>query len=76
MTDQQDRIYYACSEVAGSFIAIKHGDTGYYETTVYTQEHADELNKRQGITDNEVKAAKACSMFDCWRNFDKLASRS
>ena len=69
------RVYYAPHTTEpGEFIAIQHGMTGYYPSTVYTQEHADTLNERQGITRAEVAAAVTCSMFDCWHNFDKIAT--
>lgn len=71
------RIYYAKHPSGtGDFIAVKHGATGYYKTTVYTQEHAETLNERQGIKPAEVKAAVTCSMFDCWQNFDKLTAEN
>ena len=42
------------------------------KTTVYTQDHADTLNERQGVTPAQVQAAVICSMFNCWQNFDKI----
>lgn len=68
------RIYYAPHpSEKGTFVAIKDGETGYFASTVYTQEHADLLNSRQGISPAEVEAAVICSMFDNWRNFRTIA---
>ena len=70
-----NRVYYAPHpSETGEFIAIQHAMTGYYPSTVYTQDHADTLNERQGITRAEVAAAVTCSMFDCWHNFAKIAA--
>lgn len=57
------------------FIALREGETGYYKTTVYTQDHADCLNQRQGITPAQLEAAQMCSMFGNWDRFDRIAAR-
>lgn len=57
---------------SGVFIAIKHGESFYSTTTVHSQGHADELNRRQEITPAEVEAAEMCSIFGCWDNFDSI----
>ena len=69
------KTYIAKSDLTGDYIAVVHGETGYHATTVYTQEHADTLNERQGNTEAEVKAAVTCSMFDCWDKFQNLADK-
>ncbi|MDP7675119.1 MAG: hypothetical protein QGI31_09900 [Dehalococcoidia bacterium] len=51
------------------FIAVVHGETGYHATTVYTQDHADELNRMQGHSAEQVDAAMTCSMFGTWDKF-------
>ena len=51
------RVYFTRNVVSGDFIAIKHGETGYYSTTVYDQDHADELNRRNGVTAEECEQA-------------------
>jgi len=69
------RVYYAQHPTTGEFIAIRHNEPGYYASTVYTQDHADTLNQRQGITPAELDAAIVCSMFDNWRDFAKITAR-
>ena len=70
------RVYYAPHPSKdGEFIAIKEGESGYYASTVYTQDHADILNQRQGITESELEAAIMCSMFDCWRRFYQIVTK-
>ena len=57
------------------FIIITEGVQGYrYTAMTRDQETADNLNRRQGITPAQVQAAIACSMFDCWKNFDKITA--
>ena len=59
-------IYTVLHELTGEFISIKHGETGYYETTVYDQDHADELNRRNGVTAEQCEQAITCSMTGNW----------
>lgn len=69
------RVYYAEHPTEdGKFIAVRHGEAGYYASTVYTQDHANTLNERQGISPAEVEAAVICSMFDNWRKFETIAA--
>ena len=70
-----NRIFFAKHSTTGKFIAVTEGETGYNETTVETQEHADVLNERMGNTPAEVEAAVVCSMFDNWDSFEKIAAR-
>jgi len=56
----------------GQFIAVKHGETGYYKTTVYDQGHADVLNSRQSLTPADCEAAESCSMFNTWVDFEGI----
>jgi hypothetical protein len=75
-----DRIFFAPPSHAPAsgidcFLGINEGETGYNETTVYDQDHADVLNKRQGITPAMVEAAVTCSMFNTWSQFDAMTER-
>ena len=56
------------------FIAIKHGELSYAPTTVYTQSHADELNRISGVTQAQAEAAVICSMFNTWDTFEGLSA--
>ena len=69
-----DRIFYTCHPEGfdDKFIGIKEGETGYHATTVYDQAHAQELNRRQGITDYQVQSAIICSMFGSWHRFEEM----
>lgn len=67
-----DTFIFELNTQPGTFIAAKRGETGYYSTTVYHQDHADELNRRSGHSPAQVEAAEMCSMFNCWQNFDKI----
>lgn len=69
-----NRVYFARRESTGEIIGIRHGETGFYETTVYDQAHANVLNERQGIEPHEVEAAVACSVMDSWSNFAGIAA--
>lgn len=60
------KVYFTRNVVNGEFIAIRHGETGYYGTTVYDQDHADELNRRNGVTAEECEQAILCSMTGDW----------
>jgi hypothetical protein len=65
-------VYFIKEAASGTFVAIRHGEQGYHPTTVYTQEHADCLNQRQGNTEAELEAATICSMFGNWENFSNI----
>lgn len=68
----ETKTYFAQLPSTGEFIGIKHGETGYYRTTVYDQEHANHLNEGQGISPQQVQAALECSMVGNWEKFDSL----
>ncbi len=69
-----DTFIFELNTQPGTFIAVKRGETGYYSTTVYDQDHADVLNQRAGHSPAQVQAAETCSMFDSWQNFDKIVA--
>ena len=63
------------SSAAHDFIIITQGETGYRNASPFmTREQADKHHKHHNITPAQVQAAIACSMFDCWQNFDKIAA--
>ena len=62
--------FYFENGVTGEIVAAKRGQTGYYETTVYTVEHAEALNQLNGHSPEEVKAAEICSMLGGWEHFE------
>lgn len=70
-------IYYAPrpegSDSASPIIKIMHGVQGYWNAAV-SPENAAELNRRAGHSAGNIEAAIACSMFDCWHNFDKISA--
>jgi len=66
--------FFELNSQPGIFVAATHGETGYHTTTVYHQDHADELNRRSGHSPAQVQAAETCSMFDSWENFDKITA--
>lgn len=68
-----NRIYYAKHIDTGRIILITHGQNGYCETKVVSEQHARILNRGLGNTEGDVEAAVMCSMFDCWQDFDHLA---
>lgn len=77
-TENKDRIYFC--ELPGGFgvedepqiVAVRYGETQYNETTVYTRDHMAEMNRRQGITDNDAQTAMTCSMFNLWDKFGSM----
>ena len=68
------RTFFLKNAATGEFVAVKEGETGYYETTVYTQDHADTLNERAGHSPGEIAAAEFCSMFG-WDNFNEMVEK-
>lgn len=70
-----DKAYYVENEENGDFVAVLHGKSGYYATNLRSETERQLANKIHGITENEAKAARACSMFDLWDKFDQMVKK-
>ena len=68
------RNYFVRETNGDDFIAIKHGEHCYYQTTVYDQCHADRLNLQAGVTRGMARAAQFCSATRSWGAFEKLSA--
>lgn len=51
------------NRATGEYIAVYEGESGYYQTRIYDADHAREVNKQLGITEEERLALEAGSMF-------------
>ncbi len=70
-----DKAYYVENEENGEFVAVMHGKLGFYGTNLRSETERKLANKIHGITENEAKAAKTCSMFDIWDKFDHIVAK-
>ena len=70
----KQHIYYVKHNTDEKFIAIKHGDKGYYETDITDQGYCDGLNALGKNSKAECEAALVCSMSGRWENFDVVTA--
>lgn len=64
-----------CIENFTGFVIVKHGETGYYESSIKDEGEAAIYNSIHGATINEVMVAETCSMFDIWDKFDAMLAK-
>lgn len=70
-----NKAYYTVDEESGEFVAVVHGEQGYYKTNLRSETERQLANKIHGITENEAIVARACSMFDLWDKFDEMVAK-
>ncbi len=59
----KQKMCFVVDAATNKIVAVKEGEIGYYESTVYDLAHADLLNARMGITHAMREAMLVGSMF-------------
>lgn len=66
-----NRVFFVNHVTENMVIKVVEGETGYYPTDL-TQTQMEQENALRGVSPEEALAARDCSMFNCWGNFDKI----
>lgn len=71
------RRYYLKSKTTNSYLFIEHGGTVFKPAAdVKNDEDMEVLNRAEGVTLNEIKAAEICALSGKWDNYSEIVNES